>query len=266
MKFLACFIYLICLFLTIYGQNEVAVSPPESEKENERKTEVQVTTNYEVLSKNLGSWKSVTINVRHDFSKRQVLYGFYQKAYRASVSSDTATVGLYQPLSKNHTLLLEMSASPGHQFLPKWSGMAQLETKLSPTTFLNTGYRRTIYRDAKLNIANIGVEKYWKAYRFTYTASIAKPENDDVTFSNRIQADKYYGEKNSTINADVTFGNEVASFFGDGKVLKSNIFSIGVGGKHWFNNRFGVNYRASFHRQGEFYNRGGTTLGVIYRF
>lgn len=272
MKILISFIYLICLSACLYGQDTTAIPQPkpsstaETESEKENKTEVQVTTNYEGLTKGLGTWKSVTINVRHDFSKRQVLYGFYQKAYRAEVYSDTATVGLYQPLSKNHTLLLETSFSPQHKFLPKWSGMAQLETRLSPTTFLNTGYRRTIYRDAKVNIVNVGVEKYWKAYRFVYTASLANAKNTGTSLMNRVQADKYYGERANTIGADFVFGQEVSSILGDGKVLKSNITGVSFGGKHWLTDKFGINYRANFYRQGEFYSRGGTTLGVIFKF
>jgi YaiO family outer membrane protein len=269
MKFLISFIYLICVSSSLWGQNATTAPQPSPSPQAEKaagKTQFQISTEHEVLSKNLGVWQTVSFNLRHDFSRRQVLYANFQKVTRASVGDESATVGLYQPLSKNHTLLLETSVSPNSKFLPKWSGLAQLETKISPTTFLNTGYRRTHYRDAKLNIVNVGVEKYWKAYRFTYTASIAKPERDSVTLGNRIQADKYYGENANTVSTDVSFGNEVASFFNDGRVLKSDVFGIGVGGKHWFNKTVGFNYRASFHRQGNFYNRAGGTLGVIYRF
>lgn len=259
MKIIISFIYLISLFSYAYAQNETP-----ADKEN--KTEVQITTNYESLTKNLGNWKSVTLNFRYDFSRRQVLYGSYEKAYRANISSDQATIGLYQPLSKRFTLNLETSVSPEHKFLPKWSGLAQIETKLSSTVFLNTGYRRTNYEAVKLNVFNIGVEKYWKAYRFVYNASLANGKNLGNSFSNRIQADRYYGERANYIGADFSFGNEVSSILNDGKVLKSKITSVSVGGKHWLTNNFGINYRASFYKQGDFYSRGGTTLGAIFRF
>lgn len=254
MKF---FISLICLIASF-----ISLSAQEEEKKNE----VQVTTDYEVLSKNLGTWKSVSLNFRHNFSKRQVLYGFYQKAYRSDITNDTATIGYYQPLSKKHSLLVEMSASPESKFLPKWSGMAQLETQIAPATFLNTGYRRTIYKDTKVNIANVGVEKYWKSYRFVYNATIANARNLGNSFGNQVRADKYYGKRSNVIGADFAFGSEVSSVLTNGQVLKSSITSIGVGGKQMLTDSFGIHYRAGFYRQGDFYNRGGTTLGVIYRF
>jgi YaiO family outer membrane protein len=237
-----------------------------AETDSEINTAVQITTNLEVLTKNLGTWKSVTLNVRHDFSKRKVLYGFYQKTYRASLSGDTATVGYYQPLSKKLTLLLEASASPANNFLPKFSGLAQLETKIARFTFLSVGYRRTNYRQASVNILNTGVEKYWRQFRFTYSASFAKTKASTATFSNRISVDKYYGRYSSSFNADLLAGKEIASIFTVGDVTKSSLQSVGVGGKHWINKKIGILYRASFHRQGTFYNKGGTSFGIIFRF
>lgn len=280
MKFLIGIIYLISLFSFVHGQSETETptpsptpkaekQPPETQEEtteNEPKTEVQINSNYEVLTKDLGSWSSITFNVRHNFSRRQVLYGFYQKVQRATVNSDTATVGLYQPLNKKFTLLVETSMSPTHTFLPKWSGLFQLETRVTPTAFVNAGYRRTIYKQANVNIISGGVEKYWGAYRFTYNAYLAQTKNATASFSNRVQVDRYYGRHSSNFGADFSIGNEIVNIFTQGDVLKSNFTSFGIGGKHWFNKRFGVNYRASFYQQGDFYNRGGSSLGAIFRF
>jgi YaiO family outer membrane protein len=303
MRFIIIILYITVLFSLIYGQSEnetptqISVLKSESKLEIEKKdtseskkivgeeasdatekietkkksqekpkTEIQITTNYEFLSKNLGTWKSATINFRHDFSRRKVLYGFYQKAYRGSRGSDTVTLGYYQPLTKKHTLLLEMSTSPSSQFLPKWTGFAQLETKINPTTFINTGYRHTVFKEATVHIANVGVEKYRNSFRFVYNASIAGSKGSGASFSNRFQVDKYYGKHASFIGGEVSLGKEIQSIFTASSVLKSNVQSVGFGGKHWINSRFGINWKASFTRQGEFYSRGGTSFGTIFRF
>jgi YaiO family outer membrane protein len=238
----------------------------EEKADQKHLTEIQINANYEVLTKKSGTWKSVTLNVRHDFSRRQVLYGFYQKSYRNLLRGETATIGLYEPLSRKFTILLETSTRSTGNFLPKWSGLVQIETKVTPTTFVNLGYRHTIYQDAKLNIINAGVEKYWKNYRFTYNMYLAGKKEAEKSLSNRIQIDRYYGENSSTISTDVAFGNEIQSIFSDNKILKSNFTSFSIGGKHWINKQFGINYNASFLRQEKFYSRGGTTLGAIFRF
>jgi YaiO family outer membrane protein len=256
MKILTSIIGLILFFSCVYGQTT----------DDKKKTEVQINTSYEVLSKNLGSWKSVTLNFRHDFSPRQVVYGSYQKAYRASVADDSISVGLYQPLNKKFTLQLETNVSPNSKFSPKWSGLAQLETKIKPTFFINTGFRKTVYQQAKVNLINAGAEKYWGNYRLVYMAYIGKTKNSGATFSNRIQADRYYGESSSVIGADFSVGNEIDSIFNNGTVVKSRVTSIGFGGKHWLNQSFGINYRANFHQQGNFYHRGGVSVGANFRF
>lgn len=258
MKILTSFFCLMLLFSCVYGQ---AASVDEK-----KKSEIQINTDSEFLSKNLGHWKSVTLNFRHDFSPRQVLYGYYQKSYRSTVSSDSVGVGLYQPLNKKFTLQLEASVSPSKKFLPKWSGLAQLGTQIKPTLFINTGFRKTVYQQSKVNVVNIGAEKYWKNYRFSSTAYIGKTKNSGATVSNRFQVDQYYGENSSSISADFAIGNEIDSIFNNGSVVKSRITSVGFSGKHWLNNQFGINYKANFHQQGNFYNRGGTSFGAIFKF
>ena len=123
-----------------------------------------------------------------------------------------------------------------------------------------------IQNDATVQIANAGIEKYWKSFRFVYNASIAGAKGSGASFSNRFQVDKYYGKYSSFIGGDVSLGNEIQTIFTASSVLKSNVQSVGFGGKHWVNSRFGINWKASFNRQGEFYSRGGTSFGVIFRF
>lgn len=228
-------------------------------------TEVSLTYSQEFLSKGRGVWREGSLGVIHKFSARKVLYGSFVETERFERRDRQANIGFYQPIDEKWTLLLEASASPTHRVLSKWSAMAQVERSLGNGWIAQAGYRRTEFDNAKVNVAKLGVEKYWGMNRAYYSLSVNNLENTGTSPSQRFQYNRYYGENLGNIGMGFSFGREIENV-GNNQVLKSDIYNISVNGKHWFNRNWGSGYGFTFHKQGEFYNRRGLQFGIHYKF
>jgi len=272
------FIFVLIGFGQAFGQvpnSSSATSPsprptpennlPESESSEKTVGEAQFNYNYDSLSNGYGDWHSASLDFSYRFKKRRVLYGAFRKTERFGQRDNEGTLGFYQPLSRKWALLLEANASPTHRTLPKWSALVQVERGFKRGWNLQTGYRRTNFNTAKVNVGIIGVEKYFGNYRAAYTLSVANLEAVGTSASHRVQFNRYYGEQVSAIGFSGGFGRELESL-GRRGVLQTDVLSGGVSGRHWFTRRWGINYDFSLTRQGKFYVRRSLNIGVRFKF
>ena len=228
-------------------------------------TEVQLNYSFEGLTNGYGVWRSVTLDFSRRFKPRQVVYGSLLATERFQRRDQQMTLGIYQPLNRKWSLQLEASTSPTNRTLSRWTAFSGIERNLPKGWNVQAGYRRTHYREAKVNLANAGVEKYFKNYRAAYTLYISNLASGGTSASHRVQFNRYYGEYSSSIGISGSLGKEIESL-GSGRVLQTSVAGAGVSGHHWFNGRWGVNYDASATRQGRYYVRRGVNIGIRFRF
>ncbi len=231
----------------------------------EKKTEIQFNYTYESLTKNVGEWHTASVDFIHNLSKRKVVYGTLLATKRFGQRDLQFTLGIYQPLNRKWTVQLEGGASPTHRVLPKWSALGQIERSFKKGWNAQVGYRRTHFTSARVNLGIAGVEKYWGNNRAAYTLYVSQLANTGASASNRFQFNRYYGENVSSVGVSAGFGRELESL-GSRGVLQTDVQSVALTGRHWFNRHWGIGYDASLVRQGNLYTRRGLTFGVRYKF
>ncbi|MEZ5308479.1 MAG: YaiO family outer membrane beta-barrel protein [Pyrinomonadaceae bacterium] len=230
---------------------------------NVNRTEVAFGYSFEHLTNGYGDWKTASLDIMHKFTQRKVLYGSYIETERFGRRDRQAQIGFYQPLSEKWTLLVEGNASPTHKVLARFSAMAQIERSVGRGLILQGGYRRTEMNDASINVFKFGAEKYWGLNRAAYSFQVNNLQLSGTSVSQRLQYNRYYGRFGSSAGIGLAFGREIENI-GASRLLQSDVVNITANGKHWFSNSIGADWRYTFHRQGELYDRSGLSVGIRF--
>ncbi len=239
-----------------------------SESETSRPTseglEVEVGYSYDLLTNGFAPWQSAHLFVGKRFASRQSLYGVYRETLRVRERDREAMIGFYQPIDRRWAALVEANASPTHRILAKWSALAQVERKFGKGWVGSAGYRHTVFNTAKVHTGTFGAERYFSRYRAAYTLYVAALQGAGTSASHRGQVNYYYGEQSSTLGVSFSAGNELENL--GTRILRTGVRSFSVQGRHWVNSRWGVNYDATLHVQGDIYTRKGFSVGLRHRF
>ena len=251
---------------SVAGQTANGLQPAPAVSQAEKpRSEVQFSYSQESLTGGYGIWRTASLDFSRKFQSGQVFYGTLLATERFRRRDQQVTVGFYQPIDRRWTLQVEASASPSRKTLPTWSAFVGIERHLSRGWNLSAGYRRTEYRSAKVNLVSSGVEKYFGNYRAAYTLYLSNLQSTGTSASHRLQFNRYYGENASSVGVTAAFGRELESL-GAGGVLQTGVRSVGISGRQWFNDRWGMNYDAWYVKQGNFYDRRGANIGIRFRF
>ncbi len=256
----------------LFAQTSVktdAVEPKTEEKapipENGRKkNEVQLSFSNESLTNGFGNWRTASLDFKHNFDNRNIVYGSFQVSRRNEFHDRELMLGVYAPINKKWSVNLEGTVSPTHKFVGKYSATAKIERILPKGFVLSAGVRRNQYNIVRATSELVTLEKYYASYRAAYTLNVTQLQRSGTSAGHRFSFNKYYGEENSTVGANFSVGSELENI--GTRVLQSNTWSVGFTAKHWFNSRWGISGDAILHRQGKIYYRRGLNFGIRYRF
>ncbi|MBA2620481.1 MAG: YaiO family outer membrane beta-barrel protein [Acidobacteria bacterium] len=268
--------YLLTIFLFVpiaeaqttarAADDKIQIEKRDADKNNSEKpknVEVEIGASVEHLSNGFAAWREAYLSVSKRFKSRQAIYGVYRETSRVRLNDCEMTAGFYQPVGKRSTFFVEASASPTHRVLPKFSTLLQIEHSLKKGWGAQAGWRHTEYNTARTNTGIFTAEKYFSNYRAAYTVYLTNLAGIGTSAAHRVQLTRYYNEK-SSVNFSFAAGREVENL--GARVLRTDVQSFGVGGRHWINARWGLNYNYGFVRQGSIYTRQGFNFGIRYRF
>ena len=267
--------YLLPIFLFALiaeGQSPTGAAPEndkiqsqkkDADKNNLENVEVEIGFSAERLSNDFASWREGYLSVSKKFKSRQAIYGVYRETNRFRQNDREMTAGFYQPVGKRWTIFAEGSASTTHRVLPKFSTLLQVEHSLKKGWGAQAGWRHTEFNTARTNTGVFTVERYFSNYRAAYTLYVTNLAGAGNSAAHRVQLTRYYNEK-SSLNLSFAAGREVENL--GARVLQTDVQTFGIGGRHWINQHWGLNYNYNFTRQGSIYTRQGFNFGIRYRF
>jgi len=237
----------------------------EPTKKIDPETVVELGASYEFVDQDNPDWQTYYSSINHKFSTGQVLYGTASAVRRFETTDANFMIGFVQPLteSKRWIATVEASGSPNHQILPTASFFGQVERIFGKGWIGRAGLRHSRYPADIVNMGIFGAERYFKAYRGAYTLYVAHLNGKGTALSHAFQGSYYYGERNS-VGAGFAFGQEIESV--PGGLIKTDVLDFSFTGRHWMTKKWGLSYVAVWHRQGDFYTRGGAQIGLLLRF
>lgn len=242
------------------------VPAENSATESKPKYEVQLQLSSESLTRGFGIWRSATVYAERRFDNRRIVWGSFRASDRNGNRDKEFTAGVYQPFRGKWAMTAEAMYSPTRRFVGKYSAMVEVEKGLRKGFVAHVGTRFTKYTTVSAATGYGLVEKYWGANRLAYTLYVTRLSNAGTAPSQRLQYNRYYGERNNTVGVAFSYGKEHENLGPRLGILRSRTWSTSVSARHWFTSKFGISIDGTYHRQGSIYDRRGLTIGLRYRF
>jgi YaiO family outer membrane protein len=241
-----------------------AAAPVKEPAAERAGVEVEVGAAYDSLSHGFAPWRSVYLNVTQKLAARRVVYGSFRETNRFSLPDQELLGGVYFPLSRRWTALVEAQASPSHRVLAKWSLLGQVGRDLGHGWVGQVGFRHTEYNQAGANLGIFAIERYWKSYRAAYTLYLSQLQEAGHAASHSLQINYYYRDRQA-IGLGFAIGQELENL-GPRGILRTETRAFTLTGRHWFTTRWALTYDLSLNRQGGLYTRKGARVGLRRQF
>lgn len=244
--------------------NQTASTTSNSDASEPKRWEASTEFSYESLNNSFAPWYSAQFTLSRKSETGQIVFGSYRESSRFSLHDREIVAGLRQPLSKNWALQVEAGASPTHHVAPRWTAQAQIERQFKRGWVAQAGFRHSAFNAVHARLGTASLERYWSRYRVAYTLYAGAAQNTGVSVTHRVAGNYFYGAENA-IGIGGALGRELTNL-GSRGLLRTNVRSLSVNGRHWLNARWACNYAVIWHEQGHLYVRKGLTIGISYRF
>jgi YaiO family outer membrane protein len=175
------------------------------------------------------------------------------------------SAGYYHPLSADWTALVEASTSDTHRVLARYALFGQLTRSLGAGWSASAGLRHSEYTRSGVNLAVLGVERYWGNFRAGYSLYAGRPEGANTGIAHRLSFSYYYGD-GSSVGVAGTSGREVENVGPPTGITSTDVRNLSLTGRHWFAPDWAISWDLTAHEQGTLYRREGFRLGLRHRF
>jgi YaiO family outer membrane protein len=245
---------------------EAAPTAAGAKSDEPPKYEVQLQASQESLSGGRGTWQTAAVYFERRFAGRRLAWASYRASRRNRTRDQEFIGGAYQPFAGKWALTAEAMFSNTHQYVGKFSVMAEGEKTLGRGWVAHAGARYTAYNRVKATSVYGLAEKYWGNHRAAYTLYVTRLTGAGTAPTQRLQYNRYFGEKPNTLGASFSYGREHENLGPQIGILRNKTWSASVAGRFWLTEKIGFSLDASVHRQGNLYYRRGLNVGIRYRF
>ena len=219
---------------------------------------------HESVSNQPDAWTESQIELLRKFDDRKLLIARLVATERFGLHDTTASIAGYYPLGERTTIYAEAMASAAHRFLPRDALHLQLAHSLGGGWGASGGLKRMRYDNTIVDIADVTLEYYFSSLRIALTVLPSHSSTAGSASSYRVQLGHYYGNENN-VQFLVVAGDEVDKAIAAGAIVKTNVRSTAVYGRHWFARDWALTYTLARTQQGQS-RRDAAGVGLRYRF
>lgn len=235
----------------------------QSQDDEHRALELSVGS--EQLSDNYQSWQLAALQYEQQLNPDALVYARLQNTKRFGQRDNEWSLGTYYNITSQWQTHIELSHSPSHRVRPVSAVQGWLSRTLSNGFVASVGYHRTDW-DPTISQGYSGrIERYVGAWRWAYTlrheALNGASQNG---LSHQLALSRYYDE-HSHISVAMSVGEELEKINLTDVVI-TNVKGVAVYGLHYSSNQWGWRWSVGFNKQGDYYDRIGTQIGLRYRF
>jgi YaiO family outer membrane protein len=228
----------------------------------ETTTSLRAFASNERLSNGSPDWREAGVGVKFDLNPRQALDLAASDVHRFGMHDSQYALAYSQPLNPKLVASLGATASPTHQFLAKQAFAGSLQYEFAHAWLVHAGTRNSSYDAVSVNEGIFLLEHYFSSFSWIVGWRPTRAYGTTVN-SFELRGTYYYGDRDS-IGLIVSNGEEAASV--PAGIALTNVTSAALVGRHWFTSQWGLNYGATYSRQGDLYTRKGLNLGFQYAF
>lgn len=244
----------LALVLLLSGARGAAAADPWS---------VELATGRQQLSNGYADWTENAARLTHRWGTRHASELGLVQTQRFGLDDDQLTGLLVRPLDERLTATLDASLSPTHRVLPHQHLGALLQYEFAPAWLVHGGLRSTQYNSATVTLGTAMLEHYVSAFSWLLAWRPVQTQGSS-TSSTEVRGSYYYGDR-SSVSLSLAAGQEAVQV-SDTVLQLADVRATTLGGRHWLNSDWALNYEWNSTRQGDFYTRSGWRIGVQYLF
>ena len=227
-----------------------------------QKQQIELSTFRDYLSGDYDNWKGVQLDYEYRFAPRQIVYGALTRSERFDETDHELLAGFYYPLTPRLTLNAEASHSPAHKVVAENTALASLQYAIGKGWVVTGGVRHAEYNAATATQLPLGLEYYFGPFLASYSPT-ATFISGHTLYNHRVQFSYYYDDI-SYATLSYSRGEESDEF--QSSFLVSDVYTYGINGRHWLNQKWAISWDLSKTQQGSFYERSGFRLGLRRAF
>lgn len=225
--------------------------------------ELELRVGADQLSNETPDWRAYELHGRWALAPLSLRAGLRQ-VERFDLDDQDYLLGADVALTPAWTLGLDLSHSPDHAFLPELGVQGQVSWAAGAGWVLGLAGRRSEYTDDTVTLGILSVEKYLGAFRAAYSLFRGTIEDGGSGTTHVAQLDWFYTER-SRVGLNLSDGREVTRIDPQ-RVEAVAVSGVTLLGTHWLDPRWGLNWSLGHVSQGDFYDRSGVQLGLVYRY
>lgn len=230
-------------------------------------TEFETGVSVDILDGTYDDWSSYYVSAGHKFNNNFKIYSVITQTERFKLIDNEYLIGIFAPITSKWNIIFDTSFTPDNKVKPIKSNFIQLQRVFNDGWNAYLGFKKTKYDETDTKAINITLEQYWKNFRFGYSLLESQVSGSAISteylHTHTVSSDYFYG--NNNLGIAITSGKEL-EYNGREYPPISDITTVVIRGRYWFNSQWAVNYSTHHHTQGNFYTRYGYQLGLRYRY
>lgn len=162
-------------------------------------------------------------------------------------------------VGENWTATVGFTISSSPNFLPDTGLDLELRRRFEHGWAGGVRWRRRNYEISSVNSFGLITERYIRKYRIAYSLDNARLSYEQAVV--HALTVNFYANSGSRLGVILAAGEEV-EIGGPGQLLKTDVNSIALTGRHPINKHLGFGWRLATHRQGPFYRRNSIGISI----
>ena len=243
----------------------VAYPDTPAERKLSSNMEIEAGFTSEQLTNNYDDWSSTYLNIAKKLGKNKTVYGNVRETNRFNIKDNEAMLGYYHPIDNKWTVHVEGLTSSTHKVLPRWALFGGLIRGFTGGWVMNLGFRRTEYNNSQINLGVATLERYFGNYQAAYSFYQSSLVGNGSAQAHGVKLNYFYTDT-SRVGISFSSGRELEYLGPNLGVLRSDVKSMLLSGRHSLNRTFGVSYSYGYHEQGKSYIKRGIQVGIRFQF
>lgn len=251
--------WLLCgAFSVAHAQSDARVETSTPE----RTTHFTVSAHGDALDKGYDDWRGMRLELGNETRGRIGGHVAVFEEQRFGTTDRGIELSASVPFGKAWVWVPTVSLAPDADFLARTAVDMDLYKELGQGWVASGGIGQSRYRDANVNRAKAGIERYVGAWRIGYQAIVSQVHGRSGV-AHDLRVARSYADT-SEVGIQFNAGRE-PTVLAQG-IVNADVKGVGLFGHHAFNPTWTLWWNVGTTRQGDFYTRRGAGVGLQYRY
>ncbi len=231
----------------------------EADRTVSRKYRWEFGASREQLDNDAPDWEQANVRLGRNLTEKTLVTLSASTFSRFGMTDTQFGSGVSLDVGANWTVIGGFAVSSSPNFLPEIAIDLWLSRRFEHGWVGGTRWRRRDYEDASVDSFGLITERYFGKYRIAYSLDSARLSSEQAIV--HVLTANFYANSGSQLGVILAAGEEV-EIIGPGQLLKTDVDSIALTGRHPINEHLGFGWQLATHRQGQFYRRNAIGISL----